>query len=243
MPRLFGTDGIRGTANVDLKPTLGVRAGPRHGSSSRGPGPAYRRRTGHAPLRRHVRGGDRGGATSMGVDVHASESCPRRPWPSSPVRAISRRGSWSRPRTTRPATTASRSRRNGLKLDEKSRMNWSNSSGRAEELPGAPPDALGRRSRTVSVRPLPRHRLRLARQLRAIPSGRGLRQRLRRHGRGTHPLGHRRSRRRPVQRPGRLEHQRRLRRHRAHGPGRGSLDARSGRRLRPGWRRRPAHCR
>ena len=50
------------------------------------------------------------GATSLGVDVHRSASCP------TPALAFlagtgrrSRPGSWSRPRTTRPRTTASRS--------------------------------------------------------------------------------------------------------------------------------------
>jgi len=43
----------------------------------------------------------------------------------------------------------------------------------------------------------------------------------------------RRSRRRHLRRPGRLEHQLRLRSHGADGPGRGSREARSGRRLRP----------
>src|SRR5512144_2706686 len=70
MPRLFGTDGIRGIANVDLKPTLSFALG---------------RATAHrlVPAGRSIvvgqdtrRSGDMfvsaisAGATSLGVDVH-----------------------------------------------------------------------------------------------------------------------------------------------------------------------------
>ena len=58
--RLFGTDGIRGVANVDLRPTIGLcpRSGNRVPARERPA--ADRGGPGHAPLRRHVRGGDHG---------------------------------------------------------------------------------------------------------------------------------------------------------------------------------------
>ena len=59
MGRLFGTDGIRGVANVDLKPTLAFALGRATAHRLVGPGAVDRRRPGHAPLGRHVRGGDR----------------------------------------------------------------------------------------------------------------------------------------------------------------------------------------
>ncbi len=59
MGRLFGTDGIRGVANVDLRPPLAYALGqggrPRAGRAGRSPG----RRPGHAALGRDARGGDR----------------------------------------------------------------------------------------------------------------------------------------------------------------------------------------
>ncbi len=58
MSRLFGTDGIRGVANVDLKPTLAYALGRATAHRLVGPGGAHRRRPGHPALGRHVRGGD-----------------------------------------------------------------------------------------------------------------------------------------------------------------------------------------
>ena len=70
MPRLFGTDGIRGTANVDLKPTLAFALGRATAHHLAGPGRPIvigqdTRRSGDMFTAALV-----AGATSMGVDVH-----------------------------------------------------------------------------------------------------------------------------------------------------------------------------
>lgn len=76
MPRLFGTDGIRGMANVDLKPTVAYALGR---------ATAYRLLDGQGRLlvgQDTRRSGDMlvaalvAGATSMGVDVHRMGVCP-----------------------------------------------------------------------------------------------------------------------------------------------------------------------
>jgi phosphoglucosamine mutase len=70
VPRLFGTDGIRGTANVDLKPTLAFALGRATAHHLAGPGRPIvigqdTRRSGDMFTAALV-----AGATSMGVDVH-----------------------------------------------------------------------------------------------------------------------------------------------------------------------------
>ena len=70
MPRLFGTDGIRGIANVDLKPTLAYALGRATAHRLAGSGRAIvvgqdTRRSGDMFAAAIV-----AGATSMGVDVH-----------------------------------------------------------------------------------------------------------------------------------------------------------------------------
>ena len=50
MARLFGTDGIRGVANVDLKPTLAYALGRAVAHRLVGRGGAHRRGAGHAPV-------------------------------------------------------------------------------------------------------------------------------------------------------------------------------------------------
>lgn len=70
MPRLFGTDGIRGVANVDLKPTLAYALGRATAHRLAGPGRPIvigqdTRRSGDMFAAAIV-----AGATSMGVDVH-----------------------------------------------------------------------------------------------------------------------------------------------------------------------------
>jgi phosphoglucosamine mutase len=76
MPRLFGTDGIRGMANVDLKPTIAYALGR---------ATAHRLLDGRGRLlvgQDTRRSGDMlvaaltAGATSMGVDVHRMGVCP-----------------------------------------------------------------------------------------------------------------------------------------------------------------------
>ena len=70
MPRLFGTDGIRGVANVDLKPTLAYALGRACAARLVGPGGALvvgqdTRRSGDMFV-----AAISAGATSLGVDVH-----------------------------------------------------------------------------------------------------------------------------------------------------------------------------
>jgi phosphoglucosamine mutase len=70
MPRLFGTDGIRGIANVDLKPTVAYALGRAVAHRLAGPGGAIvvgqdTRRSGDMFVAAIA-----AGATSMGVDVH-----------------------------------------------------------------------------------------------------------------------------------------------------------------------------
>ncbi len=76
MTRLFGTDGIRGIANVDLKPGLAIALGRATASLLRvGAGPLLvgqdTRRSGDMLVAGIVCG-----ATSMGVDVHRLGVCP-----------------------------------------------------------------------------------------------------------------------------------------------------------------------
>jgi phosphoglucosamine mutase len=70
MPRLFGTDGIRGVANVDLKPTLAYALGRATAHQLIGPGGSLlvgqdTRRSGDMFVAAIA-----AGATSLGVDVH-----------------------------------------------------------------------------------------------------------------------------------------------------------------------------
>ena len=70
MPRLFGTDGIRGVANVDLKPTIAFALGRATAHRLVGPGGAIvvgqdTRRSGDMFV-----AAISAGATSMGIDVH-----------------------------------------------------------------------------------------------------------------------------------------------------------------------------
>ena len=110
MGRLFGTDGIRGVANVDLQADHRLRPRAGDGATAGRAGRRDRRGPGHAPLGRHVRGRDRRRRDEPGRRrPRRSASCP------TPALAFlagerrrSRPGSWSRPRTTRPTTTASR---------------------------------------------------------------------------------------------------------------------------------------
>src|SRR4029079_12893259 len=74
--RLFGTDGIRGVANVDLRPTMAFALG--RATASRLLEPGGRLLVGQDTRR----SGDMlsaalvAGATSMGVDVHRLGVCP-----------------------------------------------------------------------------------------------------------------------------------------------------------------------
>jgi phosphoglucosamine mutase len=76
MPRLFGTDGIRGVANVDLKPTLAYALGRATAHKLAGPGQAIvvgqdTRRSGDMFVSAIT-----AGATSLGVDVNVAGCVP-----------------------------------------------------------------------------------------------------------------------------------------------------------------------
>src|SRR3954449_12506711 len=76
MARLFGTDGIRGVANVDLKPTVAYGLGRAVGHRLPGPGGAIvvgqdTRRSGDMFVAAIT-----AGATSLGVDVHVAGVVP-----------------------------------------------------------------------------------------------------------------------------------------------------------------------
>ena len=76
MPRLFGTDGIRGVANVDLKPTLAYALGRATAHRLTEPGGRIvvgqdTRRSGDMFVAAIV-----AGATSLGIDVHVTGVVP-----------------------------------------------------------------------------------------------------------------------------------------------------------------------
>ena len=144
MPRLFGTDGIRGTANVDLKPTLAYalgRATAHHLASRDRPIVIGQdtRRSGDMFTAALV-----AGVTSMGVDVHLVGVVP------TPALAyITGAGKFAA--GIMVSASHNPAQDNGLKvLDERGlkleqdveeeleQLIWN-----AEELPGAPADALG----------------------------------------------------------------------------------------------------
>ena len=144
MPRLFGTDGIRGVANVDLKPSTAFALGRATAHRLVGEG-------GSIVVGRDTRrSGDMfvtaitAGATSMGVSVHAVGVVP------TPALAfLAAEGEF----TAGIMVSASHNpaEDNGLKVldadglklddsveDELEQLIW-----RADELPGAPPERLG----------------------------------------------------------------------------------------------------
>ena len=144
MPRLFGTDGIRGIANVDLKPTLAYALGRATAHRLGGSGRPIvvgqdTRRSGDMFAAAIV-----AGATSMGVDVHLVGVVP------TPALAhITGSGQFSA--GIMVSASHNPARDNGLKVldergykldetieDELEQFIWT-----AEELPGAAGDALG----------------------------------------------------------------------------------------------------
>ena len=144
MPRLFGTDGIRGTANVDLKPTLAYALGR---------ATAHRLARSDCPIvvgQDTRRSGDMfaaaivAGATSMGVDVHLVGVVP------TPALAyIAGTGKFAAgimvSASHNPAEDNGLKVLNehGLKLDEDVEDELEQLIWTAEELPSASPDALG----------------------------------------------------------------------------------------------------
>jgi phosphoglucosamine mutase len=144
LPRLFGTDGIRGTANVDLKPTLAYALGRATAHHLAGPGRPIvigqdTRRSGDMFTAALV-----AGATSMGVDVHLVGVVP------TPALAfITGAGNFAA--GIMVSASHNPAQDNGLKVldgrglkleqdieEELEQLIWN-----AEELPGAAADALG----------------------------------------------------------------------------------------------------
>jgi phosphoglucosamine mutase len=144
MPRLFGTDGIRGVANADLKPTIAFALGRAAAHHLVGPGGAIvvgqdTRRSGDMFVAAIT-----AGATSLGVDVHRVGVVP------TPALAFV---------TAEPTYTAgimvSASHnpaednglkvldRDGLKLDDAVEDELEQLIWRADELAGVPNDRLG----------------------------------------------------------------------------------------------------
>lgn len=144
MPRLFGTDGIRGIANVDLKPTLAYALGRATAHRLAGPGRPIvigqdTRRSGDMFVAALV-----AGATSMGVDAHVVGVVP------TPALAhITAAGHFAA--GVMVSASHNPARDNGLKVldekglkldetveDELEQLIWT-----SEELPSAPPEKLG----------------------------------------------------------------------------------------------------
>jgi phosphoglucosamine mutase len=169
LPRLFGTDGIRGIANVDLKPTLAYALGRATAHRLAGPGRPIvvgqdTRRSGDMFAAALV-----AGATSMGVDVHVVGVVP------TPALAhITAAGHFAA--GIMVSASHNPARDNGLKVlddkglkldeaveDELEQLIWT-----AEELPSAPAEKLGMAVQNPNLLELYlAHRLSLAQ---AIPS-------------------------------------------------------------------------
>jgi phosphoglucosamine mutase len=167
MPRLFGTDGIRGVANVDLKPTLAYALGRATAHRLVGAGGALvvgqdTRRSGDMFVAAIT-----AGATSLGADVHRVGIVP------TPALAhLAGTGEYAAgimvSASHNPADD------NGLKVldgdglklddaieDELEALIW-----RSEELPGLPNDRLGRSvDASAIVERYRRHRLAMARRI------------------------------------------------------------------------------
>lgn len=169
MPRLFGTDGIRGIANVDLKPTLAYALG--RATAHRLVPPGGRIVVGQDTRR----SGDMfvaaitAGATSLGVDVHVAGVLP------TPALAfLAGEGDFAAGLMVSASHNPARDNglkvldERGLKLDDAVEDELEADIWRAEELPGVPNELLGR---TVDARALldryRAHRLGLARAIEA----------------------------------------------------------------------------
>lgn len=145
MPRLFGTDGIRGIANVDLKPTLAYSLGRATAHRLAGRGGCIvvgqdTRRSGDMFVAAIV-----AGATSLGVDVHSVGVVP------TPALAhITGAGHFAAGIMVSASHNPARDNglkvldEHGLKLDESVEDELEQLIWQAEELPSAPADALGR---------------------------------------------------------------------------------------------------
>jgi phosphoglucosamine mutase len=169
LPRLFGTDGIRGIANVDLKPTLAYSLGRATAHRLAGRGGCIvvgqdTRRSGDMFVAAIV-----AGATSLGVDVHSVGVVP------TPALAhITGAGHFAAGIMVSASHNPARDNglkvldEHGLKLDESVEDELEQLIWQAEELPSAPADALGR---AVDARHLIElyfdHRLGLARNVKS----------------------------------------------------------------------------
>jgi phosphoglucosamine mutase len=169
LPRLFGTDGIRGIANVDLKPTLAYSLGRATAHRLAGRGGCIvvgqdTRRSGDMFVAAIV-----AGATSLGVDVHSVGVVP------TPALAhITGAGHFAAGIMVSASHNPARDNglkvldEHGLKLDESVEDELEQLIWQAEELPSAPADALGR---AVDARHLIElyfdHRLGLARNIKS----------------------------------------------------------------------------
>jgi phosphoglucosamine mutase len=144
LPRLFGTDGIRGTANVDLKPTLAYALGRATAHHLAGPDRPIvigqdTRRSGDMFTAALV-----AGATSMGVDVHLVGVVP------TPALAyITGAGKFaagimvSASHNPAPDNGLKVLDGRGLKLEQEIEEELEQLIWKSEELPGASADALG----------------------------------------------------------------------------------------------------
>jgi phosphoglucosamine mutase len=166
---LFGTDGIRGIANVDLKPTLAYSLGRATAHRLAGQGGCIvvgqdTRRSGDMFVAAIV-----AGATSLGVDVHSVGVVP------TPALAhITGAGHFAAGIMVSASHNPAHDNglkvldERGLKLDDTVEDELEQFIWRAEELPGAPADSLGR---AVDARNLIElyfdHRLGLARQVKS----------------------------------------------------------------------------
>jgi phosphoglucosamine mutase len=169
LPRLFGTDGIRGIANVDLKPTLAYSLGRATAHRLAGRGGCIvvgqdTRRSGDMFVAAIV-----AGATSLGVDVHSVGVVP------TPALAhITGAGHFAAGIMVSASHNPAGDNglkvldEHGLKLDESVEDELEQLIWQAEELPSAPADALGR---AVDARHLIElyfdHRLGLARNVKS----------------------------------------------------------------------------
>ena len=144
MPRLFGTDGIRGTANVDLKPTLAYALGRATAHRLAGPGRPIvigqdTRRSGDMFAAAIV-----AGATSMGVDVHLVGVVP-----TPALSYITEAGKFAAGIMVSASHNPARDNglkvldEHGLKLDEDVEDELEQLIWTSDELPGAAADALG----------------------------------------------------------------------------------------------------
>ncbi len=145
MPRLFGTDGVRGIANVDLKPTLAYSLGRATAYRLAGRGGCIvvgqdTRRSGDMFVAAIV-----AGATSVGVDVYSVGVVP------TPALAhITGAGHFAAGIMVSASHNPARDNglkvldSRGLKLDEDVEDELEQDIWQAEELPGAPAEALGR---------------------------------------------------------------------------------------------------